>query len=138
MPDAAWKRRAERLVRASGNDYTIVRPGWFDYNDPDQRRMVLRQGDTAQSGTPADGVIARDQIARVLIDSLSADGANRKTLELAAETGAEQDDLTPDFAALRPDIPGALDGVADGNITPVRSEPHRFQEDLARIGGEPH
>ncbi|MEA3205179.1 MAG: hypothetical protein QOG92_805 [Verrucomicrobiota bacterium] len=24
-----WKRRAERLVRRSGNEYTIVRPGWF-------------------------------------------------------------------------------------------------------------
>jgi len=27
-----WKRRSERLVRASGLPYTIVRPGWFDYN----------------------------------------------------------------------------------------------------------
>ena len=26
-----WKRRSERLVRVSGNEYTIVRPGWFDY-----------------------------------------------------------------------------------------------------------
>jgi uncharacterized protein YbjT (DUF2867 family) len=25
-----WNRRSERLVRASGNPYTIVRPGWFD------------------------------------------------------------------------------------------------------------
>ena len=25
-----WKRRSERLVRASGRPYTIVRPGWFD------------------------------------------------------------------------------------------------------------
>lgn len=30
-----WKRRAERLVRASGLPYTIVRPAWFDYNRPD-------------------------------------------------------------------------------------------------------
>ena len=27
-----WKRRSERLLRASGLPYTIVRPGWFDYN----------------------------------------------------------------------------------------------------------
>jgi uncharacterized protein YbjT (DUF2867 family) len=27
-----WKRRGERLVRASGLPCTIVRPGWFDYN----------------------------------------------------------------------------------------------------------
>ena len=41
-----WKRRSERLVRTSGNEYTIVRPGWFDYNDSDQQRLVFLQGDT--------------------------------------------------------------------------------------------
>nr|WP_246221911.1 MULTISPECIES: SDR family oxidoreductase [Gordonia] len=135
VPYAAWKRRGERLVRASGNDYTIVRPGWFDYNDADQRRIVMRQGDTAQSGGPADGVIARDEIARVLVDSLSSDPANRKTLELAAERGAEQDDLAAVFAALRPDEPGALDGVLDTNTVPVDDEPARFRDDLSRIAG---
>src|SRR5579871_1583217 len=39
-----WKRRAERLVRASGLAYTIVRPAWFDYNAPDQNRLVMLQG----------------------------------------------------------------------------------------------
>jgi uncharacterized protein YbjT (DUF2867 family) len=39
-----WKRRAERLVRASRMPYTIVRPGWFDYNGPDEHRLVLLQG----------------------------------------------------------------------------------------------
>jgi NADPH:quinone reductase-like Zn-dependent oxidoreductase len=33
-----WKRRGERLVRASGLPYTIVRPGWFDDNKPDEHR----------------------------------------------------------------------------------------------------
>ena len=45
-----WKRRSERLVRASGLPYTIVRPGWFDYNAPDERQLVLLQGDTRQAG----------------------------------------------------------------------------------------
>jgi uncharacterized protein YbjT (DUF2867 family) len=53
-----WKRRSERLVRASGFLYTIVRPYWFDYKDPDQLRLVLLQGDKRQSGTPRDGVVA--------------------------------------------------------------------------------
>lgn len=53
-----WKRRSERLVRASGRPYTIVRPGWFDYNAPDQHRLVLLQGDRRQAGDPSDGVIA--------------------------------------------------------------------------------
>jgi len=96
----------------------------------------MRQGDTAQSGGPADGVIARDEIARVLIDSLSSDAANRKTLELAAEAGPDQDDLTSTFAALRPDPTGALDGVEDTNTVPVDQEPARSLDDLSQIRQE--
>ncbi|WP_345474218.1 SDR family oxidoreductase [Glutamicibacter ectropisis] len=134
VPYAAWKRRGERLVRASGNDYTIVRPGWFDYNDADQRQILMRHGDTKQSGGPADGVIARDEIARVLIDSLSNEAANRKTLELEATQGKEQEDLTADFAALQADEPGAFDGVLDSNTVPVSQGPQLFRDDLDRIG----
>ncbi|WP_200890985.1 NAD(P)H-binding protein [Arthrobacter sp. SPG23] len=46
---AQWKLRSERLIRASGNPYTIVRPGWFDDNQPDQRKIVMLQGDRRQS-----------------------------------------------------------------------------------------
>jgi hypothetical protein len=38
-------------VRASGLPYTIVRPGWFDYNGPDEHRLVLLQ-DASASGYP--------------------------------------------------------------------------------------
>jgi uncharacterized protein YbjT (DUF2867 family) len=68
-----WKRRSERLVRASGLPYTIVRPGWFDYNAPDQQRLVLLQGDRRHAGDSSDGVIARRQIAEVLVRSLGSD-----------------------------------------------------------------
>lgn len=66
-----WKRRAERLVRSSGHPYTIVRPGWFDYNNDDEHRIVMLQGDRRHAGTPEDGVISRKQIAltsRLLIN----------------------------------------------------------------------
>ncbi len=59
-----WKRRGERLLRASGLPYTIVRPSWFDYNAPDQHRLVMLQGDTRLTGTPRDGVIARTSAGR--------------------------------------------------------------------------
>ena len=130
---AQWKLRSERLVRASGNPYTIVRPGWFDYNQPDQRTIVMLQGDRRQSGSPADGVIARDQIARVLIDSLHNDAANRKTLELIADHGPEQDDLTTVFTSLTPDSVGSLDAVEDIVDLPTESEPELFRHDLATI-----
>ncbi|WP_427170914.1 SDR family oxidoreductase [Arthrobacter sp. 92] len=130
---ARWKLRSERLVRASGNPYTIVRPGWFDYNQPDQRTIVMLQGDRRQSGSPADGVIARDQIARVLIDSLGSDAADHKTLELVAEHGSEQTDLTALFGALIPDSGESLDAVEDEVDLPVTKEPETFRHDLATI-----
>lgn len=126
-----WKRRAERLVRASGNRYTIVRPGWFDYNEPGQRQIVMRQGDTKSTASPADGVIARDEIARVLVDSLDSDAADHKTLELVAEQGPEQDDLTATFAALERDT--GIDGVRDQENMPVADEPGAVQEQLANV-----
>jgi uncharacterized protein YbjT (DUF2867 family) len=73
-----WKRRSERLVRASGRPYTILRPGWFDYNAVDQQSIVMLQGDRRHAGGPSDGVIARQQIARVLVSSLSSAAADAR------------------------------------------------------------
>lgn len=125
-----WKRRGERLVRASGNSYTIVRPGWFDYNDDDQLEITLLQGDTRLAGSPADGVIARHQIARVLVDSLTSAAADHLTVELVAEHGPAQDDLDPVFAQLTKDVPGSFDGVRDADNMPATAEPERVRADL--------
>ncbi len=65
-----WKRRSERLVRASGLPYTIVRPGWFDNNAADEHAVVFRQGERQTTGTAADGAVARRQIAQVLVGAL--------------------------------------------------------------------
>jgi uncharacterized protein YbjT (DUF2867 family) len=127
-----WKRRAERLVRASGNAYTIVRPGWFDYNSPDQRRIVMRQGDLYSTASPADGVIARDQIARVLVDSLRSTAADHKTFELVADRGTAQEDLDPVFDELTADT--ALDGALDRDNMPLDEEPARVRDDLDSLG----
>ena len=128
-----WKRRSERLVRASGLPYTIVRPGWFDYNAPDQHRLVFLQGDTRQAGDPSDGVIARRQIAEVLVGSLSSATASRKTFELVADTGPAPDDLEPLFAQLDADPPGAIDGVRDVVNMPLQDEPPRVRDDLEAV-----
>ncbi len=75
---------ALRKDTLSGLSYTIVRPGWFDYNKPDEHRLVLLQGDRRHGGDSSDGVIARRQIAEVLVASLTSDGALRKSFELVA------------------------------------------------------
>jgi uncharacterized protein YbjT (DUF2867 family) len=128
-----WKRRSERLVRASGLPYTIVRPGWFDYNKANEQKIVLLQGDTHQAGNASDGVIARRQIAKVLVSSLTSDQALRKTFELIATTGSEQVDLDAVFAPLDADQKDSLDGVRDMPNQPVEEEPKRVRDDLDAV-----
>ena len=130
-----WKRRGERLVRASGLPYTIVRPGWFDYNAPDQQRLVLRQGDTHWAGAPSDGVVSRKQIAQVLVASLTSPAANRKTFELVAEQGEAQADLEPLFSALPADPADGYDAVRDRDNLPIAKEPPAIVRELEATRG---
>ena len=130
-----WKRRSERLVRASGRPYTIVRPGWFDYNGPDQHRLLLLQGDTRQAGSPSDGAIARSQLAQVLVSSLGSENASGKTFELVAGHGPAPEELDRLFGALQADRRGGLDGVQDTANMPLEDEPHRVRADLESLTG---
>lgn len=135
-PGHDWKRRGERLVRASGLPYAIVRPGWFDYNEPDQQHLVMLQGDRRWASDPSDGVISRAQIAQVLVASLTSDAADHKTFELVAEQGPPQTDLEPLFRALRPDPAGALDGVLDRDNMPLDQEPSNAVRELNTVRGQ--
>ncbi|EKX60276.1 SDR family oxidoreductase [Streptomyces ipomoeae] len=133
---ADWKRRAERIVRASGQPYTILRPGWFDANGPDEQQLVMRQGDRHHAGSPSDGAVARQQIAQVLVAALASPTAVGKTFELVAEPGPATRDLEPLFTALPADPDGALDGVGDAANMPLEEEPQRVRDDLQRLDGD--
>ena len=128
-----WKRRSERLVRASGLPYTIVRPGWFDYNGSDEHQLVFLQGDTRQAGNPSDGGVARHQIADVLVRSLASSHALRKTFELIATTGPAPEDFDALFGLLDGDLQGALDGAHDMANMPLVDEPQRVRDDLDAV-----
>ncbi|HCB1497795.1 TPA: SDR family oxidoreductase [Klebsiella michiganensis] len=125
-----WKRRAERLLRASGHPYTIVRPGWFDYNHENELNLLMLQGDRRHAGTPDDGVISRKQIAKVLVSALTNDAAINKTFELVAERGPEQPDFTPLFAALQSDNSQKVDAIADMDNMPLVDEPECIVREL--------
>jgi uncharacterized protein YbjT (DUF2867 family) len=126
-----WKRRGERLVRASGLPYTIVRPGWFDCNDAGQLRLEMLQGDRRWAGNPSDGVISRAQIAEVLVASLTSTAAERKTFELVAEHGPASTDLEALFANLKADNKReAFDAVLDRANMPLTDEPEQVMADL--------
>lgn len=83
-----------------------------------------------QVGDPSDGVIARRQIAEVLVHSLTSDHALRKTFELVATKGSAQDNLDPLFASLDADPDGTLDGVRDMPNQPLADQPQRVRDDL--------
>jgi uncharacterized protein YbjT (DUF2867 family) len=123
-----WKRRSERLVRASGAPYTIVRPGWFDAVGPGDDRLVLEQTDTGNGG------IGRDQLAEVLVRSLLTDTAVNRTFELFAEAGPAPTDWTGLFGALTPDPAGGLDAAGDPATLPtIGEEPPPVREHIARL-----
>jgi uncharacterized protein YbjT (DUF2867 family) len=121
-----WRRRAERLIRASGLPYTIVRPGWFDRAEPGHATTVFEQGDTADAG------VSRAQIADVLVHAITEPDAVGKTFELISGPGAADADWTAMFAALDADPVGGIDGVRDANTLPVADEPAAVQQDLGR------
>lgn len=124
-----WKRRAERLVRASGHPYKIVRPGWFDYQGAEDVRIDLRQGDLV-TGQPG---VDRRHIAQVLLEGAIDPSRARRTVEIFSTAGAPVTDFEALFAATRADEPGALDGVLDTGNVPLDEEPDSVQEDISGL-----
>lgn len=90
-------------------------------------------GDASAAETVDYGVIARHQIARVLVDSLGTEPAGALTFELVAEQGPAPDDLGPLFAALDKDVPGSVDGARDQANMPDDAEPERVRRDLGTL-----
>lgn len=90
----------------------------------------MLQGDRRHAGTPEDGVISREQIARVLVSALSNDAAKNKTFELVAERGEAQQDLTPLFAELQTDNRQKNDGILDMDNMPLSEEPECIINEL--------
>ena len=104
-----------------------------DYNKPNERHLVFLQGDTRHAGNSSDGVIARSQIAEVLINSLTSDQALRKTFELVAIAGPAQRDLEKLFSALNADPENTLEGVRDTPDQPLDEEPQRVKDDMRNL-----
>ena len=71
-----WKLEAERYLRASDLDYTIVRPG--DLVGRDLEGPIL----VADEDTLFDGYVSRDQVARVCVAALADRNASRRVVEI--------------------------------------------------------
>ncbi|MER5495619.1 SDR family oxidoreductase [Streptomyces sp. NPDC002561] len=121
-----WKRRSERLVRAFGAPYTIVRPGWLDAGEGGAR-LRIEQGDTGEGG------IGRDVLGVLLVEALLDGTALGKTFEVFSGPGPAATDFTGLFAEAEPDAPGVLDAVKDTDNLPLDAEPADVRDGLAHL-----
>lgn len=130
----AWKRRTERLIRASHQPYTIIRPSWFDCNEADEQQLFITQGKTNYSLTASDGGISRVQLAETLVQALTVPEAEHKTIELFAEKGERTMDFNRLFATAIVDEPTEnFDGIKDPNNRPFNLEPANVVQDLQSL-----
>ncbi|XP_009616616.1 uncharacterized protein At2g34460, chloroplastic [Nicotiana tomentosiformis] len=74
------KLQAERYIRKSGINYTIIRPGGLK-NDPPQGNIVMQPEDTLFRGS-----ISRDQVAEVAVEALLHPESHYKVVEIVAGT----------------------------------------------------
>ncbi|KQW45920.1 epimerase [Nocardioides sp. Root1257] len=122
-----WKRRGERLLRASGLPYTIVRPGWFDAGASNERHADFRQGDETEYGH-----VRREDVAEALVQALRTPVALSRTVEVFSVAGPPREDWDAAYAATYPDAPGSPDGAHDRPGLPLGNEPLTVQADLRR------
>jgi len=90
----AWNYEGEQLLRKSGIEYTIVRPGLLkskdDYNIPPKAKMIKDNG-----GDLRVSPVTYDQIANVCIDSLGYHNCAKTTLTVMnVEEGQGYDDYS--------------------------------------------
>ncbi len=77
------KADAERVIRRSGLDYTIVRPGKLT-NDPPTGKLLVGSG-----GDSVSGWIPRTDLARLLAAAPFTPNAQRRTFEVVSREGLD-------------------------------------------------
>jgi uncharacterized protein YbjT (DUF2867 family) len=95
-----WKLKGENAVRATGINYTIVRPGGLTNGPGGQSGIKVLQGDPRE----AVGRISRNDVGAVLIQALGRKEAYGKTFEIVGDSGVTSVDWDNLFAGLKPDV----------------------------------
>ncbi|MEJ1964451.1 MAG: SDR family oxidoreductase [Gammaproteobacteria bacterium] len=95
-----WKLKGEDAVRATGINYTIVRPGELT-NEPGGRRGVrITQGDPVNGG----GAVSRTDVAAVLVSVIGRRDLYGKTFEIVGDHGRPRIEWASLYNGLQPDV----------------------------------
>jgi uncharacterized protein YbjT (DUF2867 family) len=95
-----WKLKGEDAVRATGINYTIVRPGALTNEPGGQRGIRIMQGDPRDG----EGSISRSDLAAVLVSAIGREDLFGKTFELVGDNGSARIEWASLYNALRSDV----------------------------------
>lgn len=100
-----WKLKGENVLRTSGLNYTIIRPGGLTDESGGKTALHIDQGDKLSGGH-----ISRSDVAAICLAALDDISTYQTTFEIIAEEGAPPQKLSDLFAALKTDRELGLNG----------------------------
>lgn len=89
------KLQAEKYIRQSGINYTIVRPGGLT-DSPPSGNIVMAPEDTLYEGS-----ISRDSVASIAVEALLHPEASNKVVEIVSRSNAPKKSAKELFAAVK-------------------------------------
>lgn len=96
----SWKLKGEDAVRATGINYTIVRPGELT-NEPAGRRGVrIMQGDPVGG----EGTVSRGDVAAILVSAIGRPDLYGKTFEIVGDHAHPRIEWASLYTGLQPDV----------------------------------
>jgi len=96
----SWKLKGEDAVRATGIQYTIVRPGDLTNEPGGHRGVRIMQGD------PANGVgsVSRADVAAILVSAIGRQDLYGKTFEVVGDHARPRIEWASLYTGLQPDV----------------------------------
>ncbi|PKA59112.1 Uncharacterized protein AXF42_Ash001205 [Apostasia shenzhenica] len=89
------KLQAEKYIKSSGINYTVIRPGGLR-NDPPAGNIVMEPEDTLYEGS-----ISRDQVAEVAVEALQCPESFFKVVEIVSRIEAPKRPLKDLFSSIK-------------------------------------
>jgi uncharacterized protein YbjT (DUF2867 family) len=96
----SWKSKGEDAVRATGINYTIVRPGELTNEPGGLRGVRIMQGDPISG----EGTISRSDVASVLVSAIGREDLFGKTFEVAGDHARPRIEWASLYNGLQPDV----------------------------------
>lgn len=94
-----WKLKGEDAVRATGINYTIVRPGALTNEPGGERGIRIMQGDRPEG----EGSISRSDVAAVLVSAIGRSDLYGTTFEIAGDSTIARSDWAGHYSELHAD-----------------------------------